>query len=242
MKTAFICCIHGNLQALEAVGADIAAQKADRVFCLGDVVGYGANPHECVDYVQTRKWPVLMGNHEAAIIDPAIADDFNPMAKLTLYYTMGALNKNDRAWIRTLPATLEEAGFQLAHGFPAPTPETWRRYVITTDDAAAAFALATRKWLFVGHTHRSIAFFKTDPISYSRESICKLDRNTPAIVNVGSVGQPRDKDPRACYAILDEATGQVELRRVTYDVARAVEEMKDAGLPLKMAERLLTGI
>jgi diadenosine tetraphosphatase ApaH/serine/threonine PP2A family protein phosphatase len=239
MKTAFICCIHSNLPALEAVGNDIASQNIARVFCLGDVIGYAAQPHECVQYVRERNWPVLLGNHEEALLRPDMGESFTPVAKKCLHYSLGALSKSDRAWLKTLPEMIEEPDFQLVHGSP-DKPMT-QSYVLTTDLATKAFAAATRTWVFHGHTHVPMVFFKTDPISYSKDPILKLDRNTPALINVGSVGQPRDKDPRACYAIFDSDTLQVEYRRVQYDVAKAAGEVRAALLPDKIADRLALG-
>ena len=240
MRTGFLCCIHGNLLALEAVARDMESQRLDRVYCLGDVVGYGAQPHECIQFVRERNWPSLLGNHEGALLDPTLGEQFTPIAKMCLYYSMGAMTKSDREWMRSLPLALATDEFQLVHGSPVG-PNSNQRYLLTVEAAEEAFGAATHNWVFHGHTHVPMAYFKTDPISYSTEPIWKLEKNLRAIMNVGSVGQPRDKDPRACYAILDSAASQVELRRVTYDVQRAVAEFKAAGLPEKIADRLALG-
>jgi diadenosine tetraphosphatase ApaH/serine/threonine PP2A family protein phosphatase len=152
---------------------------------------------------------------------------------------MGALGKSERDWIRTLPLSLEETDYQLVHASTAA--EQYARYILTMEEAAAAFAAAKRPWVFHGHTHVPMAFFKTDPLSYNKGPDWKLAKNVPALLNVGSVGQPRDKDPRASYAIFDSDKLEVRLRRVEYDCQKAVASIRAAGLPEKLAARLTTG-
>jgi diadenosine tetraphosphatase ApaH/serine/threonine PP2A family protein phosphatase len=241
MKIAILSCIHSNLAALQAVGRELDAEKPDRVFCLGDVINYGAQPRECIAFVRERKWPTLLGNHEAAVLDPSIAEEFTPVARAGIYFTLGALSKSDKEWLRTLPESLDESEFQLVHGSPGGA-SLCRQYILTVEAAQAAFAAAHKPWVFVGHTHVPLAYFKTEPVSYSNDSRWKLDRATPAILNAGSVGQPRDKDPRACYLIFDTETLDVYVRRVAYDVERTVASILEAGLPERVANRLKTGV
>jgi predicted phosphodiesterase len=243
MKIAFTCCIHGNIEALKEVGKDIESQQCDKVYCLGDVVGYGAYPHECIQYVRERKWPTLMGNHEDAVLHPNITEVFMPNARHAIYYTLGAVTNEDKKWMATLPISLEEPDFQLVHGSPAEAKgKAWQKYILTVEEANDAFAVMKRPWCFVGHTHIPAVVFKTIPLSYVKEGKGKLDKTVPAIVNVGTVGQPRDKDPRAGYAILDTSSGEFEIRRITYDIEKVVAEMLERGLPAKLAERLRTGV
>ncbi len=239
MKIAFLCCIHGNLPALEAVGKDLDAIQPDKVYCLGDVVNYGAQSRECVAYVRERNWPTLKGNHEAAVIDPSLAEEFTPRAKLCLYYTLGNLGKSEREWFKTLPESIEEADFQVVHGSPAGV--MWQQYILNNEHAEQAFAAARRPWVFNGHTHVPMAFFNTTPLSYSKDARWKLERKIPALLNVGSVGQPRDKNPRSCYALFDTDTLEVQLRRIEYDIERAAALIMEAGLPKFIAERLKVG-
>src|SRR5438105_1209188 len=119
MITAFLSCIHSNLTALEAVEKDLISQGAQRVYCLGDVVGYGAEPRECIEFVRSRSWPTLLGNHDFAVINPSYMDPWVPNAKAALYYSMGALGKSERDWIRTLQESIEEPDFQIVHASPA---------------------------------------------------------------------------------------------------------------------------
>src|SRR3954469_6972774 len=133
MRIAVLSCIHGNVPALEAVDRDIAAAKPDRVLCLGDVVGYGAQPRECIEFVRARGWPTILGNHEAAVLDENCAEEFNPVAWMAITYTRKTVDASDRAWMRTLPEILEEDGFQLAHGSTAGARPF--KYVLTEQDA-----------------------------------------------------------------------------------------------------------
>lgn len=240
MKIAILACIHSNLTALEAVEKDIAAAGAEKVYCLGDVIGYGAHPRECIEFVRSRGWPTLRGNHEAAVLEPSMVERFNPIAQKVIYFTMGALTKADREWIAGLPTHIECDEFQLVHGSPAD-PRHFERYIMTQDDAKAAFAAASRPWVFCGHTHVPLAFFQREPLEYSSGPVWRLDPAVPALMNVGSVGQPRDKDPRSGWALFDTAKREVELRRVAYDAEKAATEVIAAGLPAFLGERLRLG-
>jgi diadenosine tetraphosphatase ApaH/serine/threonine PP2A family protein phosphatase len=239
MKIAFMSCIHSNISALEAVGKDIEAQGVDKVYCLGDIVGYGAYPRECVDYIRSRKWPTVLGNHDFAVLNPAYAENFTPAAKMCSYFSMGALTPADRDWLRALPLRLQEDTFEVVHASPHDPP--YRNYIMTDEQAIEAFQLIKRPWVFHGHTHVPLAFFGTDPLSYDRDSLWKLDPAEPALLNVGSVGQPRDKDPRSAYGLFDADTREVHIRRVEYNVKQMVADFKAAGLPEKIADRLLIG-
>lgn len=237
MKSAFVCCIHANVPALEAVDRAIAAARPDRVFCLGDVVGYGAQPRECVQLVRARGWPTILGNHEAAVVDPDTGEEFNPVARLAIDYTIGAVGDAEREWIRSLPETLETPEFQLAHGSTAGRrPFT---YVLKPEDATAARVFAVRPIVFIGHTHIAGAWHGPDQRWLTNPAQTIGDMG--AVVNVGSVGQPRDKDPRACWVEYDDVTREVRWHRVEYPVEQAQQRIRDAGLPEKLAYRLGTG-
>jgi len=242
MKIAFVADIHGNLPALEAVEHDIASCSPDRVYCLGDVVGYGAEPLECIEHILDRGWTMLLGNHEAAIIEPAYAEAFNPYARAALLFSMGAIGKEGRAWLRTLPETIETDSLQLCHGWSHGARRF--QYVLSEQDVANIFEESTRPIVIMGHGHYHAMFCRLagqSAISYSRESGQTIAADARAVINVGSVGQPRDNDPRACWALYDESSRTMDFRRVSYDAAEAAKRIRGAGLSDKLADRLLHG-
>jgi len=242
MKIAFVADIHGNLPALEAVERDIASCMAEQVYCLGDVVGYGAEPLECIAHIRERGWQTLLGNHEAAIIEPAYAEAFNPYARAALLFSMGAIGKEGRAWLRTLPLTIETDTFQLSHGWSHGARRF--QYVLSEQDVGNIFTESTRPLVFMGHGHYHALFSRLagqSAITYTRESGQSISEGANAVINVGSVGQPRDNDPHACWVLYDERARTVDFRRVAYDAAEAARRIRDAGLPQKLADRLLEG-
>jgi diadenosine tetraphosphatase ApaH/serine/threonine PP2A family protein phosphatase len=243
MRIAVLSCIHGNIPALEAVDRDIAAAKPDRVLCLGDVVGYGAQPRECIEFVRARGWPTILGNHEAAVLDENVAEEFNPVAWMAITYTRKTVNEADRAWMKTLPETMELDGYQLAHGSTAGARPF--KYVLTPQDAEDALNAATRPVVFIGHTHIALAYHRVGgtggAMTLRQEQSQQVAPGTSAVINVGAAGQPRDKDPRAAWVLYDTVTRQADWHRVAYDIALAAQRIRDAGLPEKLAARLIEG-
>jgi len=206
------------------------------------VVGYGAEPRECVEFVRERNWPTLLGNHEAAAVTtPEVAERFNSNAKFGIYYTRGALTKVDRTWIKSLPLSLEEDGIQFVHGSPVPG-QIYSMYVLSADEASQAFAAATRPLVFCAHTHLSMVVFEGQTVTHGKGIIQNIKPELKTIIGVGSVGQPRDKDNRACWVLYDTVKGEAEFRRVVYDYQEAAHNILDAGLPPSLAERLKTGV
>lgn len=240
MRYAITCCIHGNMPALEAVLKDIDTCNVDEGRCLGDLVGYGPEPKACIDLVRERGWPTTMGNHEAAMFDAVMVEKFNPRARDSLHYSMGNIGKSERDWIKALPIERVEQDFYLVHG--SPVGDKIYKYVISEDDGREALDAAQRTLTFIGHTHHPCVFRAGDPVKLTRESKFVFDGKTKTIVNVGSVGQPRDKDPRACWVLYDTKTQEIELRRVAYDTQEACRRMVDAGLPPLLGERIVKGV
>ncbi len=240
MKHALLCCIHGNLVALEAVARDIDACSPDRIWCLGDVIGYGAQPRECLDLVMKRGWPTLLGNHEQMVVAPGKLEEFNPLARAVIYFSLGAITDAQRAWIRGLPESIDQPGFQLVHG--APFGDKSRQYLLTPEDARNSFAAATRPLVFHGHTHITKVFHGGDAPEVSKEPVQTVARGARALVDVGAVGQPRDRDPRASWVLYDDVAGRIEFRRVPYDIAEAQRRHRVAGLPDKLAQRLAEAV
>lgn len=234
--------IHSNLEALEAVLAHANDKKVDAVICLGDFVGYGADPDECVSrVVELSNVQAVLGNHDAAVLDPAQRDFFNPVAKAGIIYSELHTNKESLDYLRSLPMKIQSNnGFEAVHASPS-YPESWT-YVLEPMDATNAFHAMTHPVAFIGHTHF--------PAVHSDNGMVKPfipgDRVRPepdrkVLVNVGSVGQPRDGDSRAAYVVYDSDVGAIDIFRVEYDIATAAAKIIDAGLPPMLADRLRRG-
>ncbi len=225
MRRALISDIHGNLEALEAVLADIEQQNTDEVFCLGDIVGYGPNPRECLDKVIEVSQVTILGNHDQAVLfDP---DGFNPVALQAVFWTrdqldlaLGHADQNNRRWdfLGELPRTHEEGDYLFVHG---SAREPTNEYVFPEDiyNRAKMNDLFGRipRYAFQGHTHIP-GIFRMGPDFIPPEDFDYEYALTDEkfMCNVGSVGQPRDEDPRACYAILDDETRVITFRRIDY--------------------------
>ena len=239
MRYALIGDIHGNLEALEAVLEDIDAQGVDEVLCVGDVVGYGADPEACYVHVADRCSVTVGGNHDYAASGRSSLEYFNPYARRALQWTTEQLSPQAQAGLAALELTAQMNGFGLVHSsFFAPERFD---YIFAPSQARICFLKQEAGVAFCGHTHLPIAFFNTDPITYSLGPEILLDPETKSLVNVGSVGQPRDEDARACYGLYDTEGGVVTLRRVTYNIERAAQKITAAGLPEILAERLFLG-
>jgi diadenosine tetraphosphatase ApaH/serine/threonine PP2A family protein phosphatase len=238
-RTLIITDIHGNYDALCAVVAD--AGDAEAIWCLGDIVGYGAEPRACVDWVRDHCAIVLSGNHDYAVFEPGILQDFNPNAAIAARWTFDQLAETDIHYLRSLPSLIERDDAVLAHGSPADPIWT---YILSVVDANEAFLAFTGNRCFVGHTHVAACYAQLDeavyrvPLEYAMP-FSLIDGRY--IVNPGSVGQPRDRDPRAAYCWYDAASGEVEWRRVAYDIEAAQEKIHAAGLPERLAARLARG-
>jgi len=240
MTTVLLSDIHANLEALEAVLAEIDARRPSRILCLGDVVGYGASPNECLDLIRGRSEVVLLGNHDAAASGGPEAARFNIYARAAAEWTAKVLTRENREFLQKLPLTSAQTGFFCVHASPA-TPRDWE-YLLDRFDAEPQFAYFTEPICFIGHTHQP-AIFMADPSGTKSLPVgtVRLDSARRYIVNVGSVGQPRDRDPRACFVVLKEGSGELEYVRVPYDVAGAQAKIRAAHLPDVLAARLATG-
>lgn len=240
MRYAILSDIHGNLEALRAVLAD-AADRADAVLCLGDVVGYGADPDPCIELVAARCLVVVAGNHEYAVAARLDLEWFNPYARAAAEWTRARLDDDACAWLAALPLVGEVGDATLVHASPSH-PEDWD-YLLEAEDGYAAFPAFATRLCFVGHSHVPAVWaqgswgreHEKGPVEIVIEAGCRY------VVNVGSVGQPRDRDARAAYVLWDVEGRRVTLRRVPYDVARARQKILDAGLPRFLADRLADG-
>jgi diadenosine tetraphosphatase ApaH/serine/threonine PP2A family protein phosphatase len=241
VRYAILSDIHGNLEALRAVLADCATD-ADAVLCLGDTVGYGADPLPCIELVAERAEAVVGGNHEHAVAGRLDLRWFNRHARAAAEWTRERLDDDHRAYLGALPLVREVADATLVHASPAQ-PEEWD-YLVTAEDGFAAFAHFATRWCFVGHSHVPGAWSlgSAGPEHHPGVAELTMERGRRYIVNVGSVGQPRDQDPRASYAIFDSDQRVVSFHRVAYDCEKASAKIRAAGLPEQLGDRLLVGV
>ena len=234
--------IHANIDALEAVLADAREQGVTDYASVGDVVGYNAAPAECIRIVRDElKCPVVCGNHDhyVAYVEESLAD-FHPAAASVVEWTRTRLSPEDMQWLHDLPPSRPVMGFTIVHA-TLDMPLRWG-YVFETVQAEANFVYQRTPLCFHGHTHVPIIYERRisgidryDPVDF------KLELGQRLFINVGSVGQPRDGDPRASYVIYDTASRTVRFRRVEYDIAAAQARIREAGLPERLAERLAAG-
>jgi len=240
VRYAVLSDIHGNIDALRAVLAD-AAERADDVLCLGDIVGYGADPTPCVDLIGTRARAVVTGNHERAVTGRLDMSWFNRHARAAAEWTREHVDADGIAWLDALPLTAEIDDATLVHASPRQ-PDEWD-YLVTEEDGLAAFGAFATRLCFVGHSHVPAMWsFGSSGPDYERGDVdVTLDAGRRYIVNVGSVGQPRDRDPRAAYALWDVDARRIQVRRVPYDVAAARAKIEAAGLPRFLSDRLAAG-
>ena len=233
MRIALISDIHANWQALEAVMADFGA--VEEVICLGDVVGYGGDPVRCLDHVRGQGWLTLTGNHDRAAIDPDVLAWFNPEAAEAVRWTAEQLDEPRARWLAALPEQSTRKGVLMVHASPRnPVFE----YVLDGMTAAANLRLLRGGVCFHGHTHVPGMFHVEQDGVVHDYGTTMIGLAGPALVNPGSVGQPRDRNPDASYGVWDTAAGTFEFRRVPYDRDGAKRAIRAAGLPDRFAARL----
>ncbi len=234
--------VHGNLEALEAVVADARRHGAERYACVGDIVGYGASPSECIDRVQSLTTQIVAGNHDCATVGRTELEYFNHFAREAVVWTRSQLSPQDKTFLRDLPLTLEADGLTVVHA-TVHQPELFG-YIESDPSARQSFAALRNDLAFVGHSHVPVVFFHLpdeDAVLYTKDLEVPLDVGPRAIVNVGSVGQPRDNDPRAAYVLYDSTRRLVIIRRVEYNIEGAKRKIIKAGLPDVLGHRLLFG-
>jgi diadenosine tetraphosphatase ApaH/serine/threonine PP2A family protein phosphatase len=244
MRYLLLADIHANLDALETV-LDAAAGGYDRLLVLGDLVGYGAEPNEVVDRLRALEPAAgVRGNHDKAACGLADLSDFNPIARASIEWTMGRLTAENLAYLRGLAAgpVAVSPRAEICHG--APFDED--AYIFDGTDALRAIHAAGRPVCFFGHTHVQVAFLYSAAAFEARlppgDLLTVVDRDDQSLlVNPGSVGQPRDGDPRAAFGIYDDQARTIALRRVAYPIERAQRKILDAGLPRALAARLAMG-
>lgn len=236
--------IHANLTALRAVLELFERRGVERILSVGDVVGYGAAPRECIALLQETAAQVVKGNHDAACVGELDLAYFNAYAREAVRWTRSRLSRDDSAWLARLPLALDLEHCSVAHG-TYHRPELFD-YVQSESDADASLDALTTPVCFVGHSHVPIALLRLedDPLRTARAPGMdfELAEVRRALINVGSVGQPRDEDPRSACALFDSESSRVTIERVDYDIAREAERIRRAGLPSVLAERLFYGV
>ena len=237
MSIAVFSDIHANLEALEAVIEDARSEGADRFVCLGDIVGYNADPAACLDLVRDLCDPCIRGNHDEMASSDAPLTGINEMARTAMVWTRAQLDDDRRAWLADLPMLKDEEDATYVHA-SLLAPAEWN-YIYDEASARRHLSLQKRRVCFVGHTHMPNSWRVTDSLMTTENGDdIALDDESRVLVNVGSVGQPRDGDPRASYALYDPEADVVHLRRVPYEVAITQAKIRAAGLPEALATRL----
>ena len=252
MRYGIISDIHGNSEALNAVLECLSKERIDRYVCLGDLVGYGANPNECVESVRGLTDRVVAGNHDWAAVGMTDIADFNPHARKAVLWTARHLTEKHRSYLESLPLQWPDGEALFVHATPE-APEEWR-YILSSYEAGVYLDTMNARICFIGHSHRPVTFARDgDGRNLILETSFGIEPDWKYIVNAGSVGQPRDGDPRACYVVLDteegantdgmsdHVHGTVEIERILYDVEKAQWKIRRAGLPAIEAERLAYG-
>ncbi|MDO8281505.1 MAG: metallophosphoesterase family protein [Thermodesulfovibrionia bacterium] len=240
MRYALISDVHSNLEALNAVIEKVKADKVDKVIILGDIVGYGPDPNECIDTLRKFADILIAGNHDHGAVGMTDISCFNNHAKAAIQWTTGVLSEENKAFLSSLPltSTIKSRSIYLVHSSPKE-PEEWE-YLQKAKDADANFKFFSETNCFIGHTHKP-AIIEMAPggkiTIYPGHS--EIKPGCRYIINAGSVGQPRDGNPDASYAIFD--TDSVTIKRAAYDILLTQKKMKDAGLPSYLIDRLSEG-
>lgn len=233
MRIAIISDIHSNLPALIRTLSIIDEEKIDEIYCLGDIVGYGGNPNECVDLIRRRATHCVLGNHDAAAIDTAQANFFTRPGRVAVEWTNTVLSPDNMAYLKGLPYRVDLELCTLAHANPSE-PELWD-YIMTLHEAEVQFDAFDTSLCFIGHTHVPVLLCE-DMRTFT------LKRDLRYLINVGSVGQPRDGNPHLSFGILDTEAWTYRNVRAEYDIRSAAETIMKNGLPGVLADRLFKGM
>lgn len=240
MRYVIISDIHGNLEALQATLDASEHLEPYQLMCLGDIVGYGADPTACLDAIGERANLILAGNHDLAVAGIIGFNDFNDIARKSIEWTREVLDEEDRELLSTLPLQYIDGDYCFTHASPIDPIEF--NYVRTMEDVTKVFDHSGQKFCIVGHTHLPVLVRlddKSGKMEVIREPKIQIDDHSRYFVNVGSIGQPRDNNPDACMVVLDEEAATLEFLRVPYDIAASQEKIISQGLPAFLAERLV---
>lgn len=241
MRYGIFSDIHSNLEALDAVIEDYKKEEIDRYLCVGDVVGYAANPKECIGKVKRLTMVTVAGNHDWASVNLFSTDYFNPNALEAVSWTTRNLDEQCRYFLEHLILVYKNEDLTMVHG----TLDKPGDFNYMTDGyiASRTFELLETNICFVGHTHVFGVFVKSKDgrIQYQEESSIDIKEDNKYIINVGSVGQPRDANPKAAYCIYDTEKKNVQIQRISYDIQATRQKIINEGLPRFLGERLLMG-
>ena len=239
MRIALFGDIHANLEALEAVLQDADNQGVTSYVCMGDIVGYNADPSACLEIVRALDCPTVKGNHDEDASGSHSLESMNPVAAAALEWTRQKLTEEQRQWLSRLRMVRQVSDFTVVHS-TLDQPAHWN-YVTNRFDAMSNFSYQFTQICFHGHTHVPRVYVKIDRVREVPAESVEIEADSKYFINIGSVGQPRDGDWRACYTIYDTDHKIVVFRRIEYDIAKTRQKIIDAGLPEMLAERSLEG-
>jgi predicted phosphodiesterase len=241
MRYGIFADIHSNLEALDTVIAAYRKETIDKYFCVGDVVGYAANPNECAEKIKALCEIAVAGNHDWAAVNLLSIEYFNPVARQAILWTRDNLDERSKSFLESLKLIHRNNDLTLVHG-TLDNPQDFN-YMIDGRIAQGTFELLETKICFVGHSHIAGIFIKHKDgrIEYCEEERVKIQDENSYIVNVGSIGQPRDNNPRAAYSIYDTDKKEIQIKRADYDIQKTRERIINAGLPRFLGDRLIIG-
>lgn len=241
MLYAIFSDVHANLEAFEAVLQDLKRQKVDKKIFLGDIVGYGPNPNECIELLRENYDEMISGNHDSAVTGNTDTTFFNSYARESVIWTAKVLSKENLAFLKSVKSWKVLDDFQIAHSTPFK-PDSWN-YLTSLQDAHENYQTLERDVCFIGHSHQPLIIEFVDEVNVLpiKDMYKTLDKNRKYIINAGSVGQPRDMNPEACYMTFDSKTATIEYRRVEYNIGKVQKKMKKHELPRYLIDRLSIG-
>ena len=240
MRYGILSDVHSNLEALEEVLQTLEKDGVDQILCAGDLIGYGADPVQCLKRLRESCTQVVCGNHDWAAAGKMPLDWFNDLARAAVEWTQAQLSESDRSYLKSLPLVWQDANVTLVHA-SLHEPDQFP-YIFDLTQAALSLKLQKTSIAFIGHTHVPAVYLqKGDRAQLLPAAHAKVVAGEKLLVNVGSVGQPRDGDPRACFCLYDTDRSSFEIRRVRYPVDQVQKKMRKAGLPEFLAERIAIG-
>ncbi|MBU4377220.1 MAG: metallophosphatase family protein [Candidatus Omnitrophica bacterium] len=240
MRYGIFSDVHSNGEAFQTVITSLKEENIDIYICIGDIVGYGAEPSDCIDLTRKITDKVVAGNHDWASAGILTTSYFNDFAKEAIEWTSKRLVVEEKEYLKALSLVYEDENITAVHG-SLNEPEEFH-YILDTSQALATFGLMKGELCFIGHSHLPLICAKgRKGVAFLPESEVKIEKGARYIINVGSVGQPRDGDPRASYAVFDTEKSYAEIKRAPYDVKKAAKKIIDAGLPPVLAARLNEG-